>query len=82
VVSLAGCLPEILRLVHCSHEKGLPALSTKDDALLKACGGYHNPCKAFDDLNRRTEYKKLFDTRKRGFIALRGYPGISRNKSE
>lgn len=82
VVSLAGVLPGIVRLVHDAHEKGFPGLSTKDDALLEACGGYRNPCKAFDDLKRRREYQLLFDTRRRGFIALRGAAGRTRNKSE
>jgi hypothetical protein len=36
----------------------------------------------FDDLNRRNEYKQLFDTRKRGLISLRGAFGRNRNKSE
>ena len=81
-VTLGGILPDIVRLVHEAHAKGLPALSTKDDELLKTCGGYGNPCKAFDDLKHRHEYKLLFDTRRRGFIALRGAVGRSRNKSE
>ena len=80
--SLSGVLPGIVRLVHQAHEKGFSALSTKEDALVKICGGYGNPGKAFDDLNRRREYKLLFDTRRRGFISLRGAVGRSRNKSE
>ena len=79
---LRGILPEIVALVHEAHEKGLPALSTKDDKLIEVCGGYKHPCKAFDDLRHRNDYKILFDTRKRGFISLRGAVGISRNKSE
>jgi hypothetical protein len=82
VVTLGGVLPDIVALVHKAHEKGLSGLSTKDDNLLKVCGGYGNPCKAFDDLNHRDDYKVLFDTRKRGFISLRGALGINRNKSE
>jgi hypothetical protein len=82
VVSLAGVLPGIVRLVHDAHEKGFPGLSTKNDALLDACGGYRHPCKAFDDLKRRHEYQLLFDTRRRGFISLRGAAGRTRNKSE
>jgi hypothetical protein len=81
-ISLAGILPEIVSLVHRAHEKGFTGLSTKDDALLEVCGGYMNPCQAFDDLNRRDEYKRLFDTRRRGFISLRGIAGRNRNKSE
>lgn len=76
-ISLGGLLPDIVQLVHRAHEKGLAGMNTKDEQLVKLCGGYRNPCKAFDDLGRRAEYKLIFDTRKRGFIALRG-----RNKSE
>jgi hypothetical protein len=82
VITLGGILPDIVALVHHAHDKGLAALSTKDDKLLKICGGYGNPCKAFDDLKHRNDYKSLFDTRKRGFISLRGADGINRNKSE
>ncbi|MGO8682115.1 MAG: hypothetical protein ACLPYZ_00740 [Limisphaerales bacterium] len=82
VITLGGILPDIVALIHRTHEKGLPALSTKDDKLLKICGGYGNPCKTFDDLKHRNDYKNLFDTRKRGFISLRGANGINRNKSE
>ena len=83
VITLGGILPDIVALIHCAHEKGLAAgLSTKDDKLLKICGGYGNPCKAFDDLKHRNDYKSLFNTRKRGFISLRGANGINRNKSE
>jgi hypothetical protein len=81
-ILLSGVLPEIVRLVHQAHEKGLSALSTKNELLVRTCGGYQNPCKAFDDLNRRKEYKCLFDTRRRGFISLRGAVGRNRNKSE
>ena len=82
VILLTGVLPEIVAVVHHAHEKGFPALSTKDDELLKICRGYGNPCKAFDDLRHRDDYKILFDTRKRGFISLRGAIGANRNKSE
>jgi len=82
VITLGGILPDIVALVHRAHEKGLAGLSTKDDKLLEICGGYGNPCKAFDDLKHRNDYKILFDTRKRGFISLRGANGINRNKSE
>ena len=81
-IFLRGVLSKIVHLVHQAHEKGLESLSTKDEALLEVCRGYHNPCKAFDDLKRRDEYKRLFDTRRRGFIAIRGAAGRSRNKSE
>ena len=82
VITLGGILPDIVALVHCAHEKGLAGLSTKDDELLKICGGYRNPCKAFDDLNHRNDYKTLFETHKRGFISLHGAVGKNRNKSE
>lgn len=81
-ISLGGILPDIVRLIHDAHRKGLNGLNTKDDGLLEACGGYRNPCKAFDDLNHRREYKLLFDTRRRGLISLRGVVGRNRNKSE
>ena len=81
-ISLSGLLPDIVRLVHRAHEKGLAGVSTKDDTLVKICGGYKHPCKAFDDLNQRAAYKLLFDTSRRGFISLRGAVGRNRNKSE
>lgn len=81
-ITLGGILPDIVALVHQAHEQGFNALSTKDDKLLEICGGYNHPCKAFDDLKHRNDYKCLFDTRKRGFISLRGAVGINRNKSE
>jgi hypothetical protein len=71
-ITLSGVLPNIVRLVHQAHEKGLNGLSTKDEILSRTCGGYRNPCKAFDDLNQRAAYQLLFDTRRRGFISLRG----------
>ncbi|MDR3406169.1 MAG: hypothetical protein P4L99_27025 [Chthoniobacter sp.] len=70
-ILLAGVLPDIVRAVHREMEKGLPRVSTKDDALLDRCGGYGNPCKAFYDLKQKEAYKALFDTSRRGFIALR-----------
>ena len=82
VISLAGILPEIVSLVHRTLENGLASLSTKDNDLLAICGGYRNPCKAFDDLKRRDAYKLIFDTRRRGFIALRHTLAINRNKSK
>ena len=82
VITLGGLLPDIVALVHRAHEKGFTGVSTKDEQLLKICAGYRHPCKAFDDLKRRDEYQRLFDTRKRGFISLRGALGINRNKSE
>jgi len=63
----------MVSLVHKEHEKRLTGLSTKADTLLKTCGGYGNPCKAFYDLRQREAYKALFDTSRRGFIALRGF---------
>jgi hypothetical protein len=82
VITLSGILPDIVAVVHHAHEKDFPALSSKDDELLRICGGYRNACKAFDDLNHRDDYKSLFDTRKRGFISLRGAIGRNRKKSE
>ena len=78
VISLRGRLPGIVRVVHQAHEKGFSELSTKNEDLVGACGGYHNPCKAFDDLKRRSDYKQLFDTSRRGFISLRRAVGINR----
>jgi hypothetical protein len=80
-IYLRGVLSKIVQLVHQAHERGLESLCTKDEALLDVCRGYHNPCKAFDDLKRREEYKRLFDTSRRGFITLRGAAGRNRNKS-
>jgi hypothetical protein len=82
VIMLGGILPDIVALVHHAHENGLAGLCTKDEKLVKACGGYNHPCKAFDDLKHRNDYKTLFETGKRGFISLRGALGINRNKSE
>jgi hypothetical protein len=81
-IVLGGRLPEIVALVHHAHERGLAGLSTKDEALHKVCAGYRHPCKAFADLNHRRDYQTLFDTRKRGFLSLRGANGINRNKSQ
>jgi len=81
-IRLGGVLPDIVRVVHRAHENGFAGLSSKDGELLKTCGGYRHPCKAFDDLKRRREYQLLFDARRRGFISLRGAVGINRNKSE
>ena len=72
-VTLAGALPDIVRCVHAAHEKGFPRLSTKDDGLLRRCGSYRYPSKAFYDLGQSAAYKVLFDTSRRGFIALRGF---------
>jgi hypothetical protein len=72
-ITIAGALPDIVRCVHAAHEKGFPRLSTKDDGLLRRCGGYGHPSKAFHDLRQSGAYKVLFDTSRRGFIALRGF---------
>jgi hypothetical protein len=72
-ITIAGVLPDIVRCVHKSHEKGFPSLSTKDDDLLRRCGGYGHPSKAFHDLRQSGAYQVLFDTSRRGFIALRGF---------
>jgi hypothetical protein len=74
-----GLLSEIVKIVHRAHETGQKGLNTKDDELVSLCSGYRNPCKAFDDLNHRDEYKLLFFTRKRGLISLNGAIGINRN---
>lgn len=71
--TLSGLLPDIVACVHKAHEKNFPRLSTKDDSMLRVCGGYGNPCKAFYDLKQRDAYAALFDTSRRGFIALRGF---------
>jgi hypothetical protein len=81
-IFLRGACSEIARLVHLAHERGLPSLSTKDQDLLNACGGYHHPCKAYGDLKRQAEYKRLFDTSRRGCITLRGVIGRNRNQSQ
>jgi hypothetical protein len=81
-IFLRGAASAIALLIHQAHERGLPALSTKDEDLLEVCRGYHHPCKAFDDLNRRGEYKRLFDTSRRGFISLRGTLGRNRNQPQ
>jgi hypothetical protein len=78
VIQLGGILPDIVALVHRTHAKGLRGLNTKDEQLLKICGGYRHPSKAFDDLKHRNDYQLLFNTRKRGFISLRGADGINR----
>jgi hypothetical protein len=80
IIFLGGVLPDIVTAVHRAHEKGLPALSTKDAALIKVCGSYKHPCKAFDDLNHRDDYKVLF-IRQRGFISLRRVRNKTRNKN-
>jgi hypothetical protein len=81
VISLGGVLPDIVAATHRALEKGL-ALSTKDEELLKICGSYKHPSKAFDDLKHREDYKILFN-RRRGFISLRGANGIDpERKSE
>lgn len=74
-ITLSGILPDIVRLVHQAHEKGLAGLSTKDETLVRICGGYRHPCKAFDNLKQSTSYKLIFDTRRRGSISIRGAVG-------
>lgn len=68
---LGGVLSEIVAAVHHAHAIGRKGLNTKDEELVKICGGYKNPCKAFEDKKHRDDYKTLFFTRKRGFISLR-----------
>ncbi len=70
--SLPGVLPDIVRCVHNTHEKGVARLGMKDETLVKACGGYFHPSKAFYDLGQRDAYRVLFNTSRRGFISLRG----------
>ena len=72
-VAIAGVLPDIVRCVHAAHEKGFPNLITKNDELVQICGGYFHPSKAFYDLKQQQTYRLLFDTSRRGFIALRGF---------
>jgi len=70
---LSGVPQAIFARVHAAHERKERFVSTKDDALLKLCGGYGHPCKAFHGLRQSAAYKALFDTSRRGFIALRGF---------
>lgn len=72
-ITLAGVLPDIVRCVHGAHEKGFSRLSTKDEGLLRTCGKYGHPSKAFYDRGQSAAYKVLFDTSRRGFMALRGF---------
>ncbi|HTR41667.1 MAG TPA: hypothetical protein VMH87_08640 [Pseudomonadales bacterium] len=76
VISLGGALPNIVAVVHRARERGLPELSTKDDELVKICGSYGHPSKAFNDLNHADDYKILF-VRRRGFVSLSRAFGIS-----
>jgi len=80
-ITIGGRLPDIVALVHRAHEHGLPGVGTKDAQLQKSCGGYRHPSKAFHDLKHRHDYKILFDTHKRGFLALRGAHVRTRNHS-
>ena len=80
-ITLSGALPDIVRVVHRAHERGFVRVSTKAGELQRACGGYHHPSKAFDDLNQRASYKILFDRSWRGFISLQGVAGLGRNQS-
>lgn len=71
-MTLTGVLPDIVACVHKSHVRGLEHVSTSDESLLRVCGTYVHPAKAFNTLKRTSEYKLLFATR-RGFIALRRF---------
>ena len=73
VIGLHGLMAQIVALVHEARAVGKGAVSTKDERLLKICGGYRHPCKVFDDLGRGADYKVLFDTKRRGFLGLRGF---------
>ncbi len=74
-ILLSGVLPLIVGKVHEACERGMPWVSVKDDQLIDVCGSYVHPCKAFHALGRKVEYQRLFDTRRRGFVALRaGHP--------
>lgn len=70
IIHLGGVLPNIVSLVHKSHANGLGGMSTKDAALLRACSSYLHPSKAFHSLKHSSDYQRLFNTRKRGFLSL------------
>lgn len=72
IITLSGILPDIVACIHGEHEKGLPWLSTKDDRLVRCCGGGGPISKAFYDRGQREAYRILF-VKKRGFIALGGF---------
>ncbi|HEV2691956.1 MAG TPA: hypothetical protein VG347_03595 [Verrucomicrobiae bacterium] len=71
VIELHGAMAQIVALVHAAQADGVGPVSTKDERLLKICGGYRHPCKVFDDLKRREVYRVLFDTRRRGWLGLK-----------
>jgi len=71
VIALHGLMAQIVGLVHEAQASGAGAVSTKDEKLLALCGGYRHPCKVFDDLKRRADYKVLFDTKRRGLLGLK-----------
>ncbi len=72
-ITLSGVLPDIVACVHKALAQGHPRLSTKDETLLRICGGYHSPSKAFHDLRQSPAYRALFDTSRRGFLSLRRF---------
>jgi hypothetical protein len=72
-IVLRGVMSEIVACVHEAHARGLAHLDIKDDRLLRKCGGYRHPCKAFDDLGESKAYQALFDTSRRSYLALRGW---------
>jgi len=76
VITLHGAMTQIVGLVHAAQASGAGPVSTKDERLLKICGGYRHPCKVFDDRKRSADYKVLFDTRRRGFLGLKGNKSV------
>ena len=72
VIALHGLMAQIVGLVHAAQASGSGAVSTKDERLLAVCGGYRHPCKVFDDRKRGADYKVLFETRRRGYLRLKG----------
>ena len=73
-MSLVGIQPDIVRVVHAEHAKGLPGIDSKDKRLQRVLGGYGAPSNAFYSNDKRAEYKRLFDTSKRGTLRLRIRP--------
>lgn len=66
-IRLDGILSDIVAQVHRAHEECSAPMLTKN----VACGGYGKPSKAFYDLGRSESREAIFDTSKRGYIALR-----------
>lgn len=81
VFDLTGVLSDIVQCVHLAHERGEVRLFIKNDELVKVCGGYRFPSKAFYDLGQATAFKALFDTSKNSYIRLRSAIVTGRNTS-